>query len=75
MTESVYTVGLPAPQAMRRYGDWAKYVAPIQQFSMTLNFGGGGVPIPSIGPTTGEAADYDGSLIVYLDGLTDRSVQ
>lgn len=75
MTESVYTVGLPAPQAMRRYGDWAKYVAPIQQFSMTLNFGGGGVPVPSIGATTGNPADYPGSLIVYLDGLTDRSVQ
>jgi len=37
-----------------------------------LNFGGGGVPIPSIG--TGEG-DYPGNLIVYLDGLTDRSVQ
>lgn len=73
-TESVYTLGLPAPQYQRRYGDWAKYIAPIQQFSMTITFGGGGVAIPSIGnPDVME--DYPGVLVITLDGLTDRSVQ
>jgi hypothetical protein len=72
-TESVYTLGLPAPQYQRRYGDWAKYIAPIQQFSMTITFGGGGVAIPSIGADTD--TDYPGVLVITLDGLTDRSVQ
>jgi hypothetical protein len=70
--ESVYTNGMPSPQHMRRYGEWAKYIAPQQQFTMTLNFGGGGIAIPSIGSSTG---DYPGQLVVFLDGLTDRSVQ
>ena len=65
--ESSYYYGFPTPQTMRRYGDWAKYIAPLQQFSMTINFGGGGVAVPTL--TTG------GVLRVYLDGLTDRSVQ
>jgi hypothetical protein len=72
--ESVYTLGLPAPQYQRRYGDWAKYIAPIQQFSMTITFGGGGVAIPSIGNPDSDA-DYPGVLVITLDGLTDRSVQ
>jgi len=65
--ESVYTLGVPAPQNMRRYGDWAKYIAPLQQFSMTLTFGGGGVAAPTL--------TADSNMIVFLDGLTDRSVQ
>lgn len=69
--ESVYTNGLPAPQYQRRYGDWAKYIAPIQQFSMTITFGGGGVAVPTIGT----ANVNPGVLVVTLDGLTDRSVQ
>jgi hypothetical protein len=72
--ESVYTVGFPAPQAQRRYADWAKYIAPQQSFSMLLNFGGGGVAIPTIG-TGSTAINYPGNLRVTLDGLTDRSVQ
>jgi hypothetical protein len=59
---------------MRRMGDWSKYIAPTQQFSMTLNFGGGGVAVPSIGDAEGDG-DYPGQLVVFLDGLTDRSVQ
>jgi hypothetical protein len=72
--ESVYTLGLPAPAYQRRYGDWAKYIAPIQQFSMTVTFGGGGVAIPFLG-ASGAEGDYPGVLVVTLDGLTDRSVQ
>src|ERR1039458_8248549 len=72
--ESVYTCGFPAPQAQRRYADWAKYIAPLQQFSMVLNFGGGGVADPTIG-TGLTTINYPGNLRVVLDGLTDRSVQ
>jgi len=69
--DSTFTLGLPAPQYQRRYGDWAKYIAPIQQFSMDLIFGGGGVAIPTVGVAEGP----NNYLIVQLDGLTDRSVQ
>ena len=41
---------------------------------MTITFGGGGVPIPSIGDPDSDA-DYPGVLVITLDGLTDRSVQ
>jgi len=87
--ESCYTLALPAPQFSRRYQDWAKYIAPLQQFSMVLNFGGGGIVAPTIG-TGSTAGNYVGGstsgtqgttggqsafLRVVLDGLTDRSVQ
>jgi len=61
--ENVYTLGLPAPGFMRRYGEWSKYIAPLQQFSMTL-----------ISPTP-PTLTQGGLLIPFLDGLTDRSVQ
>ena len=65
--EASWFLGMPMPQAQRRYGDWAKYIAPLQQFSMVINFGGGGVAVPTL--TTG------GTMRIFLDGLTDRSVQ
>ncbi len=64
--ESVYTLGLPSPVYTRRYDAWSKYIAPIQQFSMLIQFQG--TPPTMTGP--------DGLyMVVYLDGLTDRSVQ
>ena len=63
--QSVYTLGVPAPGYMRRYGDWSKYIAPLQQFSMTIIF-------PGTPPTLTGASQI---LIPFLDGLTDRSVQ
>lgn len=69
--DSVFTLGLPAPQYQRRYGDWAKYIAPLQQFSMDLILGGGGVAVPTVGVAEGP----NNYLIIQLDGLTDRSVQ
>ena len=56
--------GLPAPQYTVRYGDYSKYIAPLQQFSMKFFFPG--TP-PSL------AANF--SLVTFLNGLTDRSVQ
>lgn len=87
--ESVYTLSLAAPQFSRRYQDWAKYIAPLQQFSMVLNFGGGGIVAPTIGTglttvnytggsVNGSQATTGGQsafLRIVLDGLTDRSVQ
>lgn len=72
--ESAWINGLPSPMYQRRFGDWAKYIAPEQQFSMVLNFGGGGIVAPTIGSGS-TAINYPGNLRVTLDGLTDRSVQ
>lgn len=66
--ESVYTLGVPAPNFTRRYGDWSKYIAPLQQFSMTITF----PTPPAMSGTTGDPGLY---MVVFLDGLTDRSVQ
>jgi len=73
--ESVYVNGLPTPTFQRKYGDWAKYIAPEQYFSVTLFLGlSSGQAIPVLG--SGSAAvNYAGNLRITLDGLTDRSVQ
>jgi hypothetical protein len=72
--ESAWVNGLPSPRFQRRYADWAKYIAPEQQFSLVLNFGGGGIAAPTLG-TGSTSINYPGNLRVVLDGLTDRSVQ
>jgi len=64
--ESVYTNGMPSPFQVKRFDDFSKYIAPLQRFSMVINF-------PGTPPTlTGPAGLY---LVCILDGLTDRSVQ
>jgi hypothetical protein len=75
--ESVYTLGVPAPGYMRRYGEWSKYIAPLQQFSMNLIWQpsqviGSGIGTPSTTPPT---LTNGGTLRIFMDGLTDRSVQ
>lgn len=82
--QAVYTNGLPTLEATRRYGEYSKYIAPLQQFSMVINFFGtpptlsantvlGGGVGGTIGAPTGTAiAMY---LVPFFDGLTDRSVQ
>lgn len=62
--ESVYTNGFPSPQFSRRYAEWSKYIAPLQQFSLDITF-------PGTPPTMTNA----GQIKIVLDGLTDRSVQ
>ena len=62
--ESVYTNGIPAPQYTRRYDGWSRYIAPNQQFSLSVNF-------PGTPPTTTGTSQ----VIFTLDGITDRSVQ
>jgi hypothetical protein len=62
--ESVYTNGIPSPVFQRRYDSWAKYIAPLQQFSMNIIF-------PGTPPTMTGALN----MLIVLDGLTDRSVQ
>jgi hypothetical protein len=64
--EAVYTLGVPAPAYTRRYNEWAKYIAPQQQFSMAIYV------------TGTQTMDSEGPglyMVVFMDGLTDRSVQ
>ena len=75
--QSVYTLGIPAPGYMRRFGDWAKYIAPLQQFTMNLIWQPSQVITSAIGTASlsPPTLTNGGTLRVYLDGLTDRSVQ
>lgn len=76
--QSVFTNGSPSLEATRRYGEYSKYIAPLQQFTMTITFAG--TPpttsaniIPVAGGSTSPAnAVY---IVPFFDGLTDRSVQ
>jgi hypothetical protein len=65
--ESVYTNGLVSPCFTRRYDAWSKYIAPLQQFSLTINFPGT--------PPTMSANGIGIYMPTFMDGLTDRSVQ
>ena len=63
----VFTNGLPAPCYTRGFGDWAKYIAPLQLFSLNIFF-----------PGTLPTMDANGPgwyMPTFLDGLSDRSVQ
>jgi hypothetical protein len=67
--ESVYTLGAPDIRAGLHFGDFAKYIAPLQQFSLTLTF-------PTAVTMTAAANGGTGlRLVSVLDGLTDRAVQ
>lgn len=63
-TQEFWNNGFPAPQATWRSPDFAKYIAPIQQFSLQLIF-------PGTPPTL--ASSF--GIVAFLDGLTDRAVQ
>ena len=62
-----WTNGLPAPGYARRYKDWSKYHAPLQQFNLTIYCPGT--------PPTRDANGPGMWMPVFMDGLTDRSVQ
>lgn len=63
-TDAFWTNGFPAPQATRRVGKFAKYIAPLQPFSLVFKF-------PGTPPTMATAF----KLVVFLDGLSDAAVQ
>jgi hypothetical protein len=74
---AVFTNGSPTLEATRRYGEYSKYIAPLQQFSLTINFPG--TP-PTLGANVvngGGGGGTNGALymVAFFDGLTDRSVQ
>lgn len=61
--ESAWQNGFPTPQTTRRYQDWAKYIAPDQNFSCTWYLRAAVTPTAAV------------KMRWVMDGLTDRSVQ
>lgn len=37
-SQAVWTNGIPAPGAVYKFGDWAKYIAPLMTFSLNIYF-------------------------------------
>lgn len=75
--QAAWTNGMPTLNSTRRYGEYSKYIAPQQQFSLTVNFPG--TP-PTLGANVvngGGSGGVNGALYMtaFFDGLTDRSVQ
>jgi hypothetical protein len=85
--EETWTLGLPIPLAARRFQkQFAKYIAPLINFTFTIFFPGGtGTNItltyPQVANTPGAVTIAGTSNVavpfmrVYMDGLTDRAVQ
>jgi hypothetical protein len=82
--QASWTNGLATLEATRRYGEYSKYVAPLQQFSLTINFAGTPPTLSATIITGGGVGGTYGSsqtnntalyLVPFFDGLTDRSVQ
>jgi hypothetical protein len=82
--QASWTNGIPSLGGTRRYGEYSKYIAPLQQFSMLISFLGT-PPTPSativtgggVGGTIGSSQTNNTCtyLTCFFDGLTDRSVQ
>ena len=59
--------GLPSVAYSRNYGDWAKYIAPLQNFTLNIFF-----------PGTTPTMDPNGIgwyMPTFIDGINDRPVQ
>lgn len=65
--ESVWSISRPDVNAAIHFGDYAKYIAPLQQFSLTIIARGTAPSISSSGAGL--------RIVPFLAGLTDRSVQ
>jgi hypothetical protein len=73
--QQAWHLGLPAPAFMRRYQDWSKYIAPLQQISFSIIFPGTPPTLSANAVAYPIAGSYAGLIIPFFDGLTDRSVQ
>lgn len=66
--EEAFGLGFPSPHATYTFGNFAKYIAPLQNFSLNIIFPMNTLPTWSSG---GNGIN----LVVFMKGLTDRSVQ
>lgn len=81
--EGVWQNGEVSVRNRKRFGDYAKYLAPLMQYSLNIYFPASGVPTPGSPGAGGNqfvllTTNQGGagiSLRVDLNGLTDRPVQ
>lgn len=71
--ESSWVNGVPQPGAMRGFGNYAKYIAPLQNFSWTWTFPS--TQQQGLGPLVLNPNGTGLNVVFMMDGLTDRSVQ
>jgi hypothetical protein len=67
--EAAWNIGLPDVGSVLRFGNFAKYIAPQQLFSLNLTF-----PTAQTMTTTANGG-VGARIVTVLQGLTDRSVQ
>jgi hypothetical protein len=77
-TESAWNIGTASPTAVVKFGNFSKYIAPMQRYSLILYF-------PETTPTTLASGSAGGTgtgttatglwLRAFMKGLTDRAVQ
>ena len=66
--EESWGLGIQSPHAVYNFGNYAKYIAPLQNFGLNIYLPMGSLPVWS---ATGNGMN----LVVLMKGLTDRSVQ
>jgi hypothetical protein len=69
--EESWGLGFPSPLAVWEFGNFAKYIAPLQNFSLQIKFPGSTLPVWATSGNGGQGIN----LVVMMKGLTDRSVQ
>jgi hypothetical protein len=69
--EEAWGLGLPSPLAVWEFGNFAKYIAPLQNFSLRIIFPGSTLPVWATAGNGGQGI----CLVAGMKGLTDRSVQ
>lgn len=69
-SESSWTIGVPNLHSRNRFGNYAKYIAPLQRYSLVVYF-----PTTLITLLTSGAGGAGLWLKTYFNGLTDRAVQ
>jgi hypothetical protein len=73
---SIVTLGLSSPHAVNRMNNFAKYLAPLMPWSLTIFFPSGSGPQAASPVLLTQSAGGNGLwLKSFLKGLTDRAVQ
>jgi hypothetical protein len=69
--EAAWNLGIASPLAVWEFGNFAKYIAPLQNFSLQIKFPGATLPVWTTAANGGQGIN----LCCEMKGLTDRSVQ
>jgi hypothetical protein len=69
--EYAWGLGFPSPLQVYNFGDFSKYIAPLQNFSLRVILPGSTLPTWTASGSGGNGIN----VVAMLKGLTDRSVQ